>query len=110
LALMVSGPGEVSLKRRFSPGEEVVFSSRDDNGDPLPDGNYNYEFYVLPAFGALRSGADDEAAVAEDDSGPNVQCGSFAIIQGEMVIPVEGEGENDNARLRGDMTSCITTM
>ncbi len=77
LTLTVSGPGGGIYRAVFGAGDEVSFDLKDGDGNPLPDGTYNYELVATPSAGA--------------ETEP--QSGVFTISGGSAVDPSVEEGE-----------------
>lgn len=103
--LTVSFPDGRSIKRTFRSGASPEVDFTDKQLDGLPDGVYNYELRLAPAFAAGQKEAIAKARGADDDpeaernlrkrqAAPSLtQSGSFALVNGSLVGPGAIEGE-----------------
>lgn len=94
--LTVSAPDGRVFRNEFPAGAAVEFSVIDSEGARLPDGNYNYELRLTPASldkEALKAarGKDDDPEARRAARRPLtipdlVQSGSFAILNGQIIV------------------------
>ncbi len=103
IALTVSGPDGVWVRREFGPGEPPSFSALDEQGSRHPDGSYTYELRTVPQvrrgfdedLAATRQAGDTERiAELQREITPDrlLVSGSFAIHQGSFVEPATDPG------------------
>ncbi|HWS99585.1 MAG TPA: tail fiber domain-containing protein [Pyrinomonadaceae bacterium] len=103
LALRVSAPDGLVIRRDFKAGEPVEITLIDREGNRLPDGVYNYELRLTPevsadvrkAMTAARAKVvdDDDQAPTRDmvkrgllSAEPLVQSGAFTMLKGSVVV------------------------
>ena len=96
--LTVSGPNGI-FKRAFSPDEAIGIELFDFDGNLLADGIYNYELVANPSellgIPSESDGREGDGATLKrrlEDSEAQLQSGSFAILDGEFVLPDTLEG------------------
>ncbi|HEX9942228.1 MAG TPA: tail fiber domain-containing protein [Thermoanaerobaculia bacterium] len=116
LVLTVSGPGGLILHREFDIGVAPSLEPFGDDGKPLPDGAYTYEFVATPmldqatrrALAAARRSRDDSIieklrAAGKLPREPLSQSGSFTIAGG-AILPQdpreEQSGGNGSAQTK----------
>lgn len=105
VTLVVAAPDGQIIRKEFKTGAAPSFDLTDAQGNRLPDGQYVYELRLTPVLtaaarkelAASRAKGDSEE-VGRDlrrrgllPTRPLVQSGSFAVIDGAVVV--EGSGE-----------------
>ena len=95
--LTIAAPDGRIFTREFKAGASPDFTLIDAQGERLPDGQYTYEIRLSPAKGSLESlkaarGRDDEpesvrAARKRVVLPGVVESGSFAVINGTVIVP-----------------------
>jgi hypothetical protein len=100
LTITVSAPDGQVYRREFPAGSSPEFVLSDKEGNRLPDGQYTYELRLTPVLGAgvkdelaASRGRGDDAKVERDmrkrgllPSQPLVESGSFAILNGSVIV------------------------
>jgi len=103
----VSG-NEITVRREFGAGDTVTVAAVDMDGNPLPDGSYNWEIVFYPGKADL-SRADAKSGRTSEDGGSSTpaklpkgwtQSGSFTIAGGAIINPDAAE-ESGNADASG---------
>src|SRR6266852_3503874 len=100
LTITISAPDGQVYQKEFPAGSSPEFILSDKEGNRLPDGQYTYELRLNPVLGAgvkeelaaaRRKG--DDAKVERDlrkrgllPSQPSVESGSFAILNGSVIV------------------------
>ncbi|HKQ51238.1 MAG TPA: tail fiber domain-containing protein [Pyrinomonadaceae bacterium] len=98
--LTVSGPSCGVIRKEFKEGTSPSFTAYDNNGNKLPDGQYQYELRLTPVMSAdtvkelavarAKSGgqeADPDCRVrALQPSHPLVQSAGFSILRGAVIV------------------------
>jgi hypothetical protein len=106
VTLSVSSPDGQVFTKEFTAGNAPEFRLVDANGERLPDGTYIYELRVTPIISketkeklkeARIKGNSDEVAREMRKRGAvpsrdQVQSGSFAVVNGMVVVPGASEG------------------
>ncbi len=98
LTLTISAPDGRVFRKEFRSGAPADFNLADKDGNKMPDGQYTYELRLTPVLTAAAKeelaaarGKDDEAeAVRAARKRPGlanlVQSGSFAVVNGSVVV------------------------
>jgi hypothetical protein len=111
MSLTVSFPDGRSFTREYKAGTspDVTLSDRQLNG--VPDGVYGYELRLRPQLSAAEREALKAARGKDDDPEAEramrkrpvvpvlVQSGSFAIVNGAIVVGGASEGQRSSAKL-----------
>ncbi len=98
--LTVSGPSCGVIRKEFKEGATPTFTAYDNNGNKLPDGQYQYELRLTPVLSAetvkelavarVKGGgqeADPDCRLrASQPSHPLVQSAGFSIMRGAVVV------------------------
>ncbi|HMG74859.1 MAG TPA: tail fiber domain-containing protein [Pyrinomonadaceae bacterium] len=110
MSLTISFPDGRSFTREYKSGSSPEITLSDRQLEGLPDGAYGYELRLRPALSpsereALKAarGKDDdpeaERAMRKRPALPVlVQSGSFAIMNGAIIVGGAVEGERSNAK------------
>jgi len=99
--LSVSSPDGQVFSKEFTAGNSPEFRLVDANGERLPDGTYIYELRLTPIISketkdklkeARLKGNSEEVARDLRKRGaiparPQVQSGSFAVVNGMVIVP-----------------------
>jgi len=104
--LTISAPDGRSFRKEFKAGVAPEFSIFDQGNDRLPDGVYTYELRLNP--GAISAEKAKSLRASDDDSESKrtsrksqasnlVQSGSFAILNGSVVVAGAVEGSKSVA-------------
>lgn len=98
--LVVKGPGDFQMRKRFAPGEPIEFNPAALAGESLADGTYGYELQIMGLSGISASREEGKAAITESLRGGS---GVFSIRDGQIVTP-ETEPPSDKlvARVTSD--------
>ncbi len=108
--LTITAPDGRAFRRAFRAGASPQILLSDKQFEGLPDGAYGYELRLTPELSASAKeallkarGKDDdpesERAARKRPAVPTmVQSGSFAIVNGTVVIPGAVEGQRSNAK------------
>ncbi|HEX7294225.1 MAG TPA: tail fiber domain-containing protein [Pyrinomonadaceae bacterium] len=108
----ISSPDGQTLRKEFKSGVTPEMALTDAKGERLPDGVYNYEIRVAPVFSssvkealaaAREKGNEDEVQRDLRKRGilptqPTTQSGSFAVINGSIIVPGALEERTGRAR------------
>ena len=106
LSVTVTGPGDYAFTHVYKKNELAIFQAIDPDGNPLPDGSYNYEIEELLDNPNKRP-ANDKNGLPEKSpgKGPLFQrlSGSFTVLNGVLVDPnlEESPGKKNNALSAG---------
>ncbi len=106
--LNVSGPG-VSTTHVFNSGGMMTFNAEDDQGNPLPDGIYNYHLELTPSGFQADLDAMQQAQAAGDentytqlanrlqanDYDWQTHSGQFRVVNGFVEEYVADSGSRD---------------
>jgi hypothetical protein len=108
--LTITAPDGRAFRRTFRAGASPQISLSDKQMDGLPDGSYSYELRLTPELSAAAKEALVKARGKDDDPENEraarkrpvvpalVQAGSFAIVNGIIVLPGAIEGQRSNAK------------
>lgn len=110
--LTVSTPDGRIFRKQFQAGGSPEFSSIDDRGERLPDGQYTFELRFAPASsgGMLKPAArpkDDEPEAQRAARKLSVepedlsQSGTFTILNGAVVVPGAVEPQRPVSKTTG---------
>jgi endosialidase-like protein len=110
LTLSVSTPDGQVFTKEFPAGAAAEFRLSDAKGERLPDGTYVYELRVTPVLAAdVREKLTAARAKGNGDEvqrdlrkrgvipAPLVQSGSFAVLNGSVILPGASEGTRSRA-------------
>lgn len=111
--LTVIGPDGESFSKEFQGGNSPEFRTTNKAGERLPDGTYTYELRLTPVFAAgvrealkaAREAGNERAVVRELKrrgqlpTQPLVQSGSFAILNGTIIVAGGTEGTPFRAKV-----------
>jgi hypothetical protein len=114
--LSVSTPDGQVISKEFAAGTAPEFRLVDAAGERLPDGQYIYELRLTPIIAAevkeklkaaREKGNADEVQRALKKSGAlpsrtQVQSGSFAVVNGIVIVAGASEGSRSPARAAVD--------
>jgi len=106
VTLSVATPDGQVISKEFAAGTAPEFRLTDANGERLPDGQYVYELRLTPVIAAdvkERLKAAREKGNSEEvqrdlkkrgmlPSRTQVQSGSFAVVNGAVILPGATEG------------------
>jgi hypothetical protein len=118
--LTISFPDGRSFTREYKAGTSPEITLNDRQLESLPDGAYGYELRLRPVLSAgereelkAARGKDDdpeaERAMRKRPVLPVlVQSGSFAILNGSVVVGGASEGQRSSARLMKSQPSPIS--
>src|SRR6185436_8803773 len=109
VSLTIVAPDGRSFRKDYEGGASPEFSIADRRYEGLPDGTYTYELRLKPTMTpALKEamkerGVDDEADAKRNARKRSplpvlVQSGSFAILNGAVVVPGGVEGQRSSAK------------
>jgi hypothetical protein len=107
VTLTVSAPDGQVFSKEFTNGATPEFRLVDAKGERLPDGQYIYELRITPVIGSdvkVKLKAAREKGNADEVrrdlvkrgsllSRPPVQSGSFAVVNGAIIVTGTSEGE-----------------
>ena len=115
VTLTVAAPDGRVFSKVFKGGSSPHFSIADDQGERLPDGQYTYELRLTPVSSPARTdamsngrGKNDEpeavraARKSAAPSQPLVESGSFAIVNGAVIVA--GASEEAGSRPASKVT------
>ncbi|MBW3670645.1 MAG: hypothetical protein KY432_03120 [Acidobacteria bacterium] len=110
VTVRVTGPGEYAFTAEFPPGQLPIFRAIDPDGNPLPDGTYNYEIDEKLANGKIRSDADSQGQPEKSLGKPKLfetQFGVFTVVNGSIVDPTLEEN-GSAAKTSGNVSVAAT--
>jgi hypothetical protein len=108
--LTIVVPDGRSLHRSYEPGASPEFTFSDKRFEGLPDGTYAYELRLRPVLSQSMKEAAQKARGKDDDPEAErawrkraaapalVQTGSFAILNGSIIVPGGVEGQRISAK------------
>jgi hypothetical protein len=109
MTLTISAPDGRIFHKEFRAGASPEFNLTDRQFEKLPDGSYSYELRLAPSMTAgtkdtlKASRANDDDSESERTSRKRsalptlVQSGSFAILNGAVIVPGAVEGQRATA-------------
>jgi hypothetical protein len=109
VSLTIAAPDGRSFRKDYEAGASPEFSIADRQFEGLPDGTYTYELRLKPTLSpALKEAMKARGADDEPDAKRNarkrsslpamVQSGSFAVLNGAVVVPGAVEGQRSSAK------------
>ncbi|HKP35417.1 MAG TPA: tail fiber domain-containing protein [Pyrinomonadaceae bacterium] len=109
VSLTIAAPDGRSFRKDYEGGASPEFSISDRQFEGLPDGTYTYELRLKPTLSpALKEAMKARGIDDEQDAKRNarkhpalpalVQSGSFAILNGAVVVPGGVEGQRSSAK------------
>jgi hypothetical protein len=123
LTMIIMAPDGRVFTKQFPAGSSPDFTLTDKQGERLPDGVYTYELRLSPATMlvdkeklAAARGKDDEPEEVRatrkrvSPAQPLVQSGSFAIVNGSVIVPgaVEESRPRPATKTMGQMPSAFS--
>src|ERR1043166_6126607 len=122
--LTITTPDNRSFRRTFRAGGAPEFSLSDKQAEALPDGVYSYELRLTPVLTAAQKEAMLKARGNDDDPEAEragrrrpvlpamVQSGSFAIVNGSIIIggAVESQRTGKAGTTRSSMPMSANTV
>jgi hypothetical protein len=122
VSLTISAPDGRSFHKDYEAGgASPEFSISDRQLEGLPDGNYTYELRLKPTLSpALKEAMKARGVDDEQDAKRNarkhpalptlVQSGSFAILNGAVVVPGAVEGQRSAAKTADQRPAPVITF